>query len=283
MKAETNGKTQFAEVAGIKTRYRIRGEGFPIVIIHGLMGSIEQEDAMAGKKARLNEKYMVVHYDVRGRGRSEAGSYDTKHYTWDGLAKDLWALMQHIGIERAHLIGGSMGATAALTLAIERPRAVASMVVHNPVDVRELGKEYIDGIMDYADFIEREGMEVVTDLILNLPPNDTLHKTHPKLWNTHYNIMRSQEARVVAAATRGIVCSTPMNEKDLKNISVPALIIASEGDGLHPTGVGQFLEETIPDARGLFGPNLTYFIDNPNMVSDRILEFYTEIDGTEWD
>jgi len=283
MKADVNREMRFATVGGIKTRYRIRGEGFPLIFVHGLMGSIEQEDTFAGEKARLTENYMVVHYDCRGRGKTDAGSYETRHYTWEGQAEDLWALMQHLGIERAHLIGGSQGAAVVPALAIRQPQAVASMVLHNPPEVRALDQEYISGILDYADFIEREGMDAVTELILKLPPNDTLAKTHPRLIAHYDGVMRSQDARVIAAATRAIVSSAPMTKEELNVINAPTLIIASEGDGLHPTDVGRFLKECLPDARELFGPTITYFGDNPNLASGRILDFYTEIDGIKWD
>lgn len=280
---EMDGEIKFADICGIKTRYRVRGKGFPLIFVHGLMGCIEQEDLMAGDKARLAEKYMVVHYDCRGRGQTESGGFETEKYTWEQLAAELWELMKLLGISRSHFIGGSQGSSVAMWLALQHPDAAAGIVLHNPVEVRPHSPKYIAGIMDYADFIEREGMQVVTDLILSLPPNDTMAITHPQIIQFYRNVMKSQNSKVVAAATRGLVCSTPMTGEMLSEMQSPALVIASEGDGLHPTDVGKFLEETIPNARGLFAPTLTYFSDRPELVPQKIMEFFSEIDGVTWD
>jgi len=283
MKTDIKNEIKYADVAGIRMRYRIKGEGFPIIFVHGTMGSIEQEDFLAGDKARLAEKYMVMHYDCRGRGETEAGSYDTELYTWEGLADDLWALMQHVGIERAHFIGGSQGASIVSVLAVKHPECVESLILHNPVEVRKHDEEYIRGMVEYSGFIEKEGMEVVTDLILSLPPHDEMRKTHPGVIKFYDDAMRSQNQYVVAAATRALVCSKPLTGEELASIAAPVLIIAAEGDGLHPTDVGNFLADSIPNAQPYFAPTHTYFADNPEKVPAKIMEFLSQIDGVSWD
>jgi pimeloyl-ACP methyl ester carboxylesterase len=170
-----------------------------------------------------------------------------------------------------------------LALAISRPEAVAAMVLHNPPEVRELDRKYVAGMLDYANYIEREGMDAVTDLILNLPPNDQLRKTHPRLIESYDKIMRAQNARVVAAATRGTACSAPMTKEQLNAIKAPTLIISSEGDGLHPSELARFLLDSVPNSEGLLGDSLTYFSDNPDAVPQRIMEFLSKVDGVSWD
>jgi len=278
MKKSSHAKAGFVRAAGINVRYSMDGEGFPVIFVHGISGNIEQDDMGNGFIPRLGTRYRVIHYDCRGRGQSEAGGYLHELYTREGLADDLWALMKALGIRRAYFIGGSQGAGVVLALAAKRPEAVAAGVLNNPVDVRKLDPEYVRGMLEYADFIEQAGMDALTDYILSLPPHTEHRKTHPELIEWYEKIMRSQDARVIAAATRGVVLSEPIDESRLRRIRSPFLIIGSEGDGLHPCEVGRYLAGCLPRAETFFAPNMTYFSDNREMVPSKVMEFFSGLD-----
>ena len=275
-------ETKYAAINGFRMRYRIRGAGHPIVFVTGILGSIEQEDGMAGDKARLAERYMVIHHDSRGRGKSSQGSLDYRYYTWEAQALDLVALLDHLGIRRAHFIGGSQGAAAIIALAIRYPERVSALICVNPPEIRTLDPKYIRGTMDYADYIEKNGMDAVTDLIMSLPPNNTLRVTHPELMAMYERIMRVQDPKVVAAATRGTVQYEPMTGEDLKKIRCPTLVFSQAGDGLHPTDIAQFLEQNISNCEMFISPYMTYYHENPAETPRRIMEFLRRIDGTVW-
>lgn len=268
----------FVRAAGIKMRCRVEGAGFPVIFVHGISGNIEEDDKTDGYRPRLKDRYRVVHYDCRGRGRSEAGDYLSELYTREALADDLWALMEALGIPRAYFIGGSQGAGVVLALAVKRPEAVAAAVLNNPVEVGKLDPDYVRGMLEYADFIEKAGMDALTDYILNLPPHTEHRKTHPELIEWYEKIMRSQDARVIAAATRGLVLSEPIEDDELRCIRCPFLIIGSEGDGLHPCDVGRRLAGCLPDAETYFAPNITYFSDNPKLAPQKMMEFFSGLD-----
>jgi len=273
---------QYAMINGFRMRYRIRGKGHPVFFVTGLLGSIEQEDALAGDVVRLKERYAVIHHDSRGRGKSDWGSLDASHYTWEGEAEDLVALLDHLGIERGHFIGGSQGAAAVLALASRYPDRVSALILRNPPEVRQHDQRYIKGIMDYADFIEKNGMDAVTDLILSLPPNNSLKITHPSLYQSYDRVMREQDPRVVAAATRGTVLFAPITPEDLKHIQCPTLILSQKGDDLHPTDIAEYLSSNIRDCETFIAPTLTYYNENPQEGPQRVLAFLSRIDGTVW-
>lgn len=274
-------EAQYATINGFRMRYRIRGKGHPIVFVTGLLGNIEQEDALAGDIARLQQRYMVIHHDSRGRGKSDYGSLDYRLYTWEGQAVDLIALLDHLGIERAHFVGGSQGAAAVLALAVRYPDRVSALILRNPPEVRQHDQKYISGIMDYADFIEQNGMDVVTDLILALPPNDTLKLTHPQLHESYDRIMRVQDPKVVAAATRGTVQFAPITPKELQSIRCPTLVLSQKGDGLHPTDIAEHLSSNIPNCEVFIAPTMTYYNEHPSEGPRRTMAFLSRIDGYE--
>jgi len=273
----------FVRAAGINMKYRAEGEGFPVVFVHGISGNIERDGETDGHVPRLKDYYRVVHYDCRGRGQSEAGDYQPGLYTREGLADDLWALMQKLDIPRAYFIGGSQGAGVVLALALKHPDAVAGAVLNNPVDVGKLDPEYVQGMLEYADFIEHAGMDALTEYIMSLSPHTEHRETHPELVEWYEKIMRAQDARVIAAATRGLVLSEPIDEIQLRQIRCPVLIIGSEGDGLHPCDVGRRLADCLPDAETYFAPDMTYFSENRALVPEKMMEFFSGLEKASSD
>lgn len=113
----------FVPVDGSALYYEVMGSGEPVVLLHG--GAIDHrmwDECFAA----LAERHRVVRYDIRGHGlsRSPGGLYCN--------FRDLEALLDSLGIRRAHLIGLSLGCRVAVDLAIARPERVASLVLASP-------------------------------------------------------------------------------------------------------------------------------------------------------
>ncbi|MHA1931060.1 MAG: alpha/beta fold hydrolase, partial [Promethearchaeota archaeon] len=117
----------FAEVNGIKICYGIDGldDGEPIFLIHGF-GS-KKEVFIAQIKA-LSEKYRVIRADNRGSGKSERPN---QPFTTELLADDLKGLMDYLKIERAHILGYSLGGMVAQTFALNYPEKVNKLILVN--------------------------------------------------------------------------------------------------------------------------------------------------------
>src|SRR3954466_5026150 len=97
----------------------------PVVVMHGLFGTRDQ--VLMGS-TRLEEAGLrVIMYDARGHGRSTAPG-EPGAYTYDLLLTDLLAVLEAFEVERAMLLGVSMGAHTALRLALEQPERVAGIV-----------------------------------------------------------------------------------------------------------------------------------------------------------
>jgi pimeloyl-ACP methyl ester carboxylesterase len=109
---------------GVTLRYRDVGKGDPIVLIHGYSASLE---SMAGIAGALPQEHRMVALDVRGFGRSTKFADPARF--GEEMVRDVTRLMDHLKIERAHLIGHSMGALIAANVAARYPDRVSSAVL----------------------------------------------------------------------------------------------------------------------------------------------------------
>lgn len=112
-----------ARVNGVEMAYELRGEGVPIVMIHGAQGD---QSMFAGMAAAFSKNYRVLTFDQRGTGLSEKPDMP---YSIAMLADDTAALMDHLNIANAHIIGVSMGGMIAQEFALRHPRKVRSLVL----------------------------------------------------------------------------------------------------------------------------------------------------------
>ena len=114
-----------APIDGIEIYYEEHGEGPPLLLVPGLGGV----GAYWRPQLRpFSEHFRVVVHDHRGTGESTRSEIA---YSVDQMTGDLLRLMDHLGIERAHLVGHSTGGAIGQTLAIEHPDRVDSLVIYS--------------------------------------------------------------------------------------------------------------------------------------------------------
>ncbi len=115
----------FAVVNGIKICYEVHGEGYPVFLIHGY-GSVK-ENWMSQIPA-LSKKFKVINPDNRGAGSSERPNIP---YTMDMYVEDIKGLMDYLKIEKAHIIGWSLGGMIVQNFILKYPQKVDKMVLIN--------------------------------------------------------------------------------------------------------------------------------------------------------
>ena len=114
----------FAEkVNGIKVCYEIHGEGYPVFLIHGFAAKKEYWIAQISD---LSKKFKVVTIDLRGSGKSDRPNIS---YTMDMLVDDLKGLIDFLKIEKAHLIGHSLGGAVIQNFTLKYPNYVNKIIL----------------------------------------------------------------------------------------------------------------------------------------------------------
>jgi len=111
------------KVSDINLCYNVRGDGQPLIMIAGFATA---QNAWFPLVRAFSKHYRVVTFDNRGIGGSDkpTGPYSTKM-----MAGDTIALMDHLGIDRAHILGGSMGGMIAQHIAIDHPQRVDKLIL----------------------------------------------------------------------------------------------------------------------------------------------------------
>lgn len=240
------------------------GEGAPVVLLHGLTAT--RRYVLMGSRALERSGHRVIAYDARGHGRSDPAPRATD-YGYPLLAADLLAVLDRLGIERATLVGASMGAQTALRLALERPERVAALALVTPafdpaerlgVPVTAAGPDSMQGIErdPYAgwDALARGLREGGVEGFIAAYDLDAV----PERWReTVRSVLRQrlsahEHPLAVAEALEAVPRSRPFETwADLEQIAVPTLVVASrdEADPGHPLAIGERYAREIPRAR----------------------------------
>ncbi len=268
----------FAEINGHRLRYRLSGSGPLTIFGHGILGSIEQLLGPAEERARIEQRLKVLFYDARGHGQS-AGPADASGYTWETLGQDMASLIEAHGEGPAIVGGASMGAATALWVALERPELVRALVLMMPPP---LGHDAMRGpeerqriamLEALAVAIENFGLETTVQN-LSLWPGfaaDETERTSRVAW------LSGQNPDTVAGVLRGLVAA-PFHDPELyRQIEVPTLVLAHEGDALHPARAARLLAERAPNARLVVADSPGHWEKNPGELYGQMDRFLDEI------
>lgn len=146
--------------------YKKFGEGFPLIILHGLLGSLDNWQTIAKKLADpavVSQPSTLAVYivDQRNHGKSP----HTSEFNYDILSADLLEFMQQQQIEKAHLLGHSMGGKTVMKFALQYPEKVAKLIVADvaPVAYEDRHSDVFAALFaaDIANAISRDEIEKV--------------------------------------------------------------------------------------------------------------------------
>jgi pimeloyl-ACP methyl ester carboxylesterase len=140
--AQQKPTTGYAPVNGLKMYYEVHGSGDPVVLLHGAFMTITNN--WTGWIGELAKTRQVIAIEMQGHGRTADTPRDI---TNENLADDVAALLEHLKIPRADLIGYSMGGGVAMQYAIRHPDKVRKVVVISSMFRRDgMVKEALDAI-----------------------------------------------------------------------------------------------------------------------------------------
>jgi pimeloyl-ACP methyl ester carboxylesterase len=250
---------------GISTRYEVDGSGPALLMCSpgGFNATLDNWRTHGVYRrtnllARLTEHFTCITFDKREAGMSGGR---VERVTWDAYARQGRALLDHLGIERASLLGGCVGCSIVVHFAVTHPERVARMVLFSPAGGVKYRMTQHDRFARHVEFVRDNGLPAVVELASS---GDADFSKDPRVgpWAT---VIRTDAefAKAYAAgdADRYRILATSMartlfdrdtvpgpEPEDLLRLDIPALIVPGQ-DTSHAPSAARYLQECLPLAK----------------------------------
>jgi 2-hydroxymuconate-semialdehyde hydrolase len=275
MKQTTPEIGKSIRAGGVMTNYHEAGSGIPVILIHGSGPGVSAWANWRLAIPFLSERLHVFAYDQVGFGYSDLPaqhSYGLARWT-----EHLLSFMQAVGINRAHLVGNSMGAAVALAAAVANPEVVDRLVLMGPMGVRFPITEGLDAVWGYTPSISNmkqllaiftyDHGRFVTDELAELRYRASIRPGMQEAFSSMFPQPRQRGVDALAAY-----------EDRLHELSAPALIVHGREDQVIPLISSQKLLQVLDNAQlHIFGHCGHWTqIEHPKAFNRLVRDFLTE-------
>jgi len=259
---------------GTKIAYSTWGrrEGSPVVLVQGL--GVDAR-GWALQRGAFGRSHRCIAVDNRGTGASDAppGPYDLAE-----MARDVLAVLDDAGIERAHVVGASMGGVISQIIGVLHPERVLSLTLactacqHHPWR-REL-------LAEWADTVESGGMGALFPDGMRWLIGSRLQRRFGVFVNVLARVLVQTKPHAFAAQVNAILAASDELRFELPKVIAPTLVITGSQDTLTPLGDAEELAELIPGSQlfVLRGAAHGLMAEAPNVFNDVVLKFLAEVD-----
>ncbi|HBK08614.1 MAG TPA: hypothetical protein DDZ81_22640 [Acetobacteraceae bacterium] len=208
-----------------------------IVMHHGIGAN---QDIFAGWLPALLGRYRILRFDMRGHGQSERPDSATE-IDMDRLTDDLFAVMDAAGVERAHLLGESIGGTIALNAALRAPDRVRTLTVSNGA---HLGAS-IQSVAGWHRMIENEGMAAWSAFMMRARFHDGA--LPPDAWRWFESQQAAACPHTVPRMLHALVGADLVGK--LPGLRPPLLLLHPDGSPFIPVPVMSEFRDLVPASR----------------------------------
>jgi pimeloyl-ACP methyl ester carboxylesterase len=205
----TAAETGYAPVNGLQMYYEVHGSGEPLVLLHGAFATI---DLWGPILTTLAENHRVIAVELQGHGHT---ADIERPFSYEEFADDIAAMMDHLGIARADVVGYSMGGNTGLQLALRHPDLVRKLVA--------ISASYrSDGV--YPELLAVT-QTLTPEMFAGSPPEEAYLRTapNPDDWPRLIEKMKALEATEFAVPA-----------EEVQAITAPVLLIIGDADGVRP-------------------------------------------------
>ena len=259
-----------AEVNGTRIYFEISGAGHAVVFIHGFTLDTRMWDDQFEYFAK---EFQVVRYDMRGFGKSAVPTHQEYSHV-----EDLKALLEHLKIKQAYLVGQSKGGSVALDFTLTYPGTVAALVL---VDTVLLGFDWS------ADGEARDGLVWEEAAKGGIPAAKISWLTHPLFTPAqHQSAVAAKLAQIIENYSGWHFVNHnhehnlhPLAAQRLHEITVPTLAIVGQYDLPDFLNITDLIGQKVSYARKIVIPNVGHMsnMEAPHEVNQAILEFFKEL------
>ena len=269
---------------GTSLYYEETGTGTPVVFVHEFAGDSRSWEPQVRS---LSRRYRCVTYCARGYPPSDVPD-DPAAYSQDRARDDVIAVLDGLDIERAHVVGLSMGGFATLHFGLAYPHRALSLTLAGvgygaERDQRTRFRQEADVT---ADFLRSRGMTAFAETYAVGPTRVQFQNKDPRGWREFADMLGEHSASGSAHTQQGVQKERPSLydlADRMKRLTVPTLILAGDEDWpcLMP---GVFMKRTIPSSALVVVPNSghTVNLEEPGAFNAALADFFAQVDAGRW-
>jgi len=268
----------------VKLYYEEVGRGTPILFVHEFAGDHRSWEPQLRE---FGKHYRCIAYAARGYKPSDVPA-DPAAYSYQHVIRDAVAVLDHLKIEQAHLIGLSMGGYTVRQVALNHPQRVRSLVLAGAGSGSErwYTKEFHKRSRDLATQFERDGSAAVAQTYGRSPSRIPFELKDPRGFAEFAKQLAGHDAQGSAHMSRGFQGARPSLydfEKEIRKLTTPALIVVGDEDErcIEP---GLFLKDAIPASGLVIFPKTGHAVnlEEPDLFNQVVGDFLARVDGGHW-
>ncbi|MDQ1433539.1 MAG: 3-oxoadipate enol-lactonase [Actinomycetota bacterium] len=252
-----------------------RREGSPVLMIQGL--GVDHR-GWALQRGAFGRHHRCIAPDNRGTGYSDAppGPYDLLR-----MAADAVAVLDAEHIERAHVVGASMGGVIAQVIGVMYPDRVRSLTLACTACQHHAWRREL--LAEWADVVNEQGMAGLMDDAMRWMIGPRLHRRFGVFVNVLARVLVQTKPHAFVAQVDAILNASDELRFALPQVKAPTLVVTGSQDSLTPLGDAEELAELISTSRLLVlrGAAHGLMAEAPNQFNDVVLKFLAEVDHAE--
>lgn len=269
---------------GVDLCYEEAGEGEPIVFVHEFGGDMRSWEP---QMRYFSRRYRCICFNARGYPPSQVPE-SLESYTQERAALDIGAVLDHLGLARAHVVGLSMGGFATLHFGLIAPTRAISLVVAGAGYGAEKQHEayFRDVSLEVAAQFEAQGSETFSRTYALAASRIAYLLKDPRGWAEFAAQLAQHSAKGAAFTMRGVQARRPSLydlEDRLKAMHVPTLVVVGDEDD-HCLQPGIFLKRTVPACGLAVLPKAghTLNLEEPALFNQLVADFLATVGQNRW-
>jgi pimeloyl-ACP methyl ester carboxylesterase len=272
----------YVQSAGARLYYEEAGKGTPILFVHEFSGDFRSWEL---QMQHFSRRYRCIAFNARGYPPSDVPASVSK-YSIKHAIDDMAAVLGHLGLRKAHIVGCSMGAASTMNFGFTYPRMAITLTAigagsGSPSNPREAARKAEEGARLYE-----AGLAGALAEVRKMPNRVQLGQKNPRAWDDFCKRFMEHSAQGSANTRRGVQAkrlSLLNQEGKLRALKVPTHMIAGDEDpGALEASV--FVKRVCPAARLTVAPATGHLVHNeePELFNRVTEDFYALVEGGKW-
>jgi len=271
-----------APINGVEIYYEEHGQGTPIVFCHEFAGDYR---SWAPQVRFFARRYRTITFSARGYHPSSIPAND-EDYSEEQHVEDTYELIRFLGIEKAHVVGLSMGGNVTLKLGLAHPEVCLSLVVAGAGFGSTNPEEFRANSRETAGLLERVGMQEFAETYGRGPSRLRFEQKDPHGFLEMLAQLKEHSTVGSALTMRNVQGKrkTVYDVADqLPSLNVPTLVISGDEDEL-ALDASLLMKRKIPNSGLLIVPKTghTVNLEEPALFNQAVLDFVSAVDQNAW-